>query len=59
MTSNAFRVPYNLSDPIGATHYDTQFYPKSIKREEPIRTATASGTRSNKPHPSKVYFFFF
>ncbi len=54
MTSNAFRQPYNLSDPIGASHYDETYYQKKIQLEEPIRTGTASGTRSNKPHPSKV-----
>lgn len=54
MTSNAFRNPYNLSDPIGASHYDEQYYQKAVKREEPIRTGTSSGNRRNNPHPSKV-----
>lgn len=54
MTSNAFRNPYNLSDPIGASHYDETYYKKTVVREEPIRTGTSSGTRANKPHPTKV-----
>jgi hypothetical protein len=54
VTSNGFRVPFNLGDPIGSSHYDLTFYEKEIKRQEPIRTGTASGTRANKPHPSKV-----
>ena len=57
MTSNAFRVPYNLSDPVGVTHYDENFYQKKIQLEEPIRTGTSSGTRSNKPHPSRVILY--
>lgn len=58
MTSNAFRVPFYLSDPIGASHYDSEYSHKEIKKEELIRTATASGNRSNNPHPSKVNYFF-
>ena len=54
MTSNAFRNPYNLSDPIGASHYDETYYHKTVKREEPIRTGTSSGNRRNNPHPSRV-----
>ena len=54
MTSNAFRVPYNLSDPIGPSHYDSQYYHKTVKKEEPIRSGTSSGYRSNNPHPSQV-----
>lgn len=55
-TSNAFRVPFNLSDPIGSSHYDLTYYEKEIDRRPPIRTGTASGTRANNPHPSKVNF---
>ncbi len=54
MTSNAFRAPFNLSDPIGPSHYDETFYPKYLPREDPIRSGTASGNRSNNPHPSQV-----
>jgi hypothetical protein len=53
-TAGAFRVPYNLSDPIGNTHYDEQFYPKIVQKEEVIRAGTASGSRANKPHPTNV-----
>ncbi|CAF0969855.1 unnamed protein product [Brachionus calyciflorus] len=58
MTSNAFRIPFNLSDPIGESHYDSQYYHKTAKKEEPIRTGTASGFRSNNPHPSKEFMVF-
>ena len=58
MTSNAFRNPYNLSDPIGASHYDETYYQKEMTREQPIRTGTASGTRNNNPHPSKEFMIF-
>jgi hypothetical protein len=54
MTSNGFRVPYNLGDPIGTSHYDETFYPKVGKQVVPIRAATSSGTRCNKPHPLQV-----
>ena len=53
-TSNAFRVPFNLSDPIGSSHYDEIYTSKYTGKAEPIRTGTASGTRSNNPHPSNV-----
>lgn len=53
-TSNGFRVPFNLSDPIGNSHYDGQYYPKFTGKAEPIRTGTASGSRKNNPHPSQV-----
>ncbi len=59
MTSNSFRNPYNLSDPIGASHYDETFYKKDVTREEPIRTGTSSGNRNNNPHPSKVEFHYY
>lgn len=58
MTSNGFRVPFNLSDPVGVSHYDENFYQKKVKYEEPIRTGTASGNRSNKPHPTKEFMIF-
>jgi hypothetical protein len=51
MTSNAFRVPYNLGDPVGSSHYNEVFYPKTVKKEEPIRV---DPNRNNNPHPSKV-----
>jgi hypothetical protein len=54
MTSNGFRVPFNLNEPIGTTHYDDTFYQKQIHLVEPIRAATASGNRCHKPHPTKV-----
>ena len=54
VTSNAFRVPFNLSDPIGASHYDETFYAKYTGKAEPLRTGTSSGTRANNPHPSQV-----
>jgi hypothetical protein len=59
MTSNAFRVPFNLSDPIGTTHYDDTFYQKEINLVEPIRAATASGNRCHKPHPTRVLIFSY
>lgn len=59
MTSNAFRVPYYLSDPIGASHYDSEYTQKAIKKEELIRTGSSSGNRSNNPHPSKVNCVYF
>ena len=58
MTSNAFRAPFNLGDPIGATHYDQQYYAKTTEKEEPIRSGTSSGNRCHKPHPLKVLYFF-
>lgn len=58
MTSNAFRVPFNLSDPIGASHYDSEYYYKTVKKAEPIRAGTSSGSRINNPHPSKVVLRF-
>jgi hypothetical protein len=54
ITSNAFRVPFNLGDPIGSSHYDETYYPKYTGKAEQIRTGTASGTRANNPHPSQV-----
>ena len=56
MTSNLFRTPYNLGDPIGTTHYDDTYYKKDINRREPIRTGTSSGNRNNNPHPTQVLF---
>ena len=59
MTSNAFRVPFYLSDPIGTTHYDDTFDQKPINLVEPIRAATSSGNRCNKPHPTRVKIYLF
>lgn len=59
MTSNAFRYPYNLSDPIGSTHYDSTFNEKRpIDRAEPIRSGTSSGNRANNPHPTNEFMVF-
>ncbi len=54
VTSNGFRVPFNLSDPIGPSHYDEIYTPKYTGKAEPLRTGTASGQRANNPHPSQV-----
>lgn len=58
VTSNAFRVPFNLGDPIGASHYDSEYAPKFTGKAEPLRTGTASGQRSNNPHPSQEFMVF-
>lgn len=58
MTSNGFRHPYNLSDPINPTHYESQYYAKDARPAEPIRTGTSSGNRANKPHPLQEFMVF-
>ncbi|KAM9033591.1 testis-expressed protein 26 isoform 4-T5 [Sarcophilus harrisii] len=47
---------YKLNDPIHArTLYTEQFNWKPSSKDDMIRTATSSGTRTNKPHPSKEF----
>ncbi|XP_074072207.1 testis-expressed protein 26 isoform X2 [Macrotis lagotis] len=46
---------YKLSDPIPKTAYFEQYSWKPYSKEEMIRTATSSGSRLNKPHPSKEF----
>lgn len=60
LSSNGFRYPYNLGDPIGNTHYDTNFVwkPTEIDHAKPIRTGTSSGSRANNPHPSREFMVF-
>lgn len=54
-TSNAYRVPYNLSDPIGVTNYDAQYKDKPVDATAPI---LPGDNRANKPHPTKEFIFF-
>ncbi len=55
-TSNLFRFPYKINDPIGVSHYDQEFYDKAYAKRSLIRTGSSSGFRNNNPHPSKVTF---
>ena len=60
MTSNSFRYPFNLGDPIGNTHYNSTFTwkPNEVVPSEAIRTATSSGARANNPHPTREFMIF-
>ncbi|XP_074651528.1 testis-expressed protein 26-like [Tubulanus polymorphus] len=54
-SSNAFTASYDLSGPLGTTTYNGQFYKKPTRKQEPIRTGTASGQRQNNPHPAQSF----
>ncbi|CAH2225125.1 Hypothetical predicted protein [Pelobates cultripes] len=52
-TSNGYRNPYHLTDPIGMSIYTDDFCFKPYSKPDLIRTATASGSRSHNPNPNK------
>ncbi|KAM4795310.1 testis-expressed protein 26 [Rhinophrynus dorsalis] len=54
-TSNGYRNPYCLSDPVGMSIYSDEFCWKPYSKAEPIRTATATGTRNHNPNPNKNF----
>ncbi|XP_063807757.1 testis-expressed protein 26 [Pseudophryne corroboree] len=54
-TSKSYRNPYYLCDPVGISMYNNEFSWKQYSKPEPIRAATASGARNNRPHPDKTF----
>ncbi|KAM9319850.1 testis-expressed protein 26 [Gastrophryne carolinensis] len=54
-TSKSYRNPYYLCDPIGVSMYSDEFCWKPHSKPEPIRAATSSGARNNRPHPDKTF----
>lgn len=54
-TSKSYRNPYYLCDPIGISMYSDEFGWKPYSKTEPIRAATSSGARNNRPHPDKTF----
>ncbi|XP_069828174.1 testis-expressed protein 26 isoform X1 [Dendropsophus ebraccatus] len=54
-TSKSYRNPYYLCDPIGISMYNDEYSWKPYSKPEPIRAATASGARNNRPHPDKTF----
>ena len=48
------QVGHKLSDSLGSTTYDNEYYSKTSKTN-PIRTGTASGNRRNNPHPAETF----
>ncbi|XP_075054050.1 testis-expressed protein 26 [Mixophyes fleayi] len=54
-TSKSYRNPYYLCDPIGTSMYSNEFCWKQYSKPDPIRTATASGARNNRPIPDKTF----
>ncbi|XP_078512125.1 testis-expressed protein 26 [Lissotriton helveticus] len=54
-STKGYRFPYKLGDPIGCTLYSEDFQWKPFCKPEPIRAATSSGVRNNKPIPSKGF----
>ncbi|KAJ1114094.1 hypothetical protein NDU88_002333 [Pleurodeles waltl] len=54
-SSKGYRYPYKLGDPIGCTHYSEEFQWKPFCKPDPIRAATSSGVRNNRPIPSKGF----
>ncbi|XP_056330092.1 testis-expressed protein 26-like [Danio aesculapii] len=47
-----------LDDPVGATVYSEDFCWRPVPKTACIRSATASGNRSNNPHPSKAFMIW-
>ncbi|XP_056330088.1 testis-expressed protein 26-like [Danio aesculapii] len=47
-----------LDDPVGATVYSEDFCWRPVPKTACIRSATASGNRSNNPHPSKAFLIW-
>lgn len=54
-TSNPFRSPYKINDPIGVSHYTQTFFEKNYSKPQLIRSGSATGTRNNQPQPSKEF----
>uniref|UniRef100_A0A8C5QBX5 Testis expressed 26 n=1 Tax=Leptobrachium leishanense TaxID=445787 RepID=A0A8C5QBX5_9ANUR len=52
-TSNGYRNPYQLCDPVGMSIYTDEFCCKPYSKPDLIRAATASGARSHNPNPNK------
>lgn len=57
-SSQGFTASHPLEGPIGDTHYTEEFFEKPNRPATPIRSGTASGSRSNKPHPPEVGYGF-
>ncbi|XP_048774084.1 testis-expressed protein 26-like isoform X2 [Ostrea edulis] len=54
-SSQGFTASHPLEGPIGDTHYTEEFHEKPNRPATPIRSGTASGSRSNKPHPLESF----
>nr|XP_022327637.1 testis-expressed protein 26-like [Crassostrea virginica] len=54
-SSQGFAASHPLEGPVGETHYTEEFYQKPNRPATPIRSGTASGSRSNKPHPLESF----
>lgn len=54
-SSQGFTASHPLEGPIGDTHYTEEFFEKPNRPATPIRSGTASGSRSNKPHPLESF----
>ncbi|XP_066555809.1 testis-expressed protein 26 isoform X2 [Amia ocellicauda] len=54
-TSKAYRVSYELGDPVGASFYSQEFCWKPFSKPDHIRSGTSSGNRRNNPHPSQSF----
>jgi len=57
-TSNGYRVPYDLNEPIGGTTYDQEYCQKPQEPCDSIPTGTATGVRRNRPHPEKNFLIY-
>jgi len=57
-TSNGYRVPYDLNEPIGGTTYDKEYSQKPQEPCDSLPTGTATGARRNRPHPEKNFIIY-